>query len=62
MTHDKLILLHEAATAGWHGAKARDAMLGLSDNHAEEAVHWAAYHARMAASAARRAIAAAEEL
>jgi len=67
MTHGELLLLTEAASAGWHGAKAREAMLTTSYTSYDSATDWepeerAVYHARLAARAALRAIDAVEEV
>lgn len=62
MTHNELMLLHEAATAGWYGARAREAMLGLvHSQNSFDSEDWATYYARMAARAALRAINALED-
>lgn len=65
MTHNELILLHEAATAGWHGAKATEGMLWWGGSQ-PSTQRWQSIadiysHARLAARAALRAINALEE-
>jgi len=55
LSHEELMIVLEAATAGWHGAKARDEMLGLVRVHDQDGREaWAFYHARLAGRAANR--------
>jgi len=62
LSHEELMIVLEAATAGWHGAKAQEIMLGLASlpdpraaaDWAYDIEAWAFYHARLAGRAANR--------
>jgi len=68
MTHAELLLLTEAATAGWHGARTQQGIYFASlvaERRQDKWERWAneaASHARLAARAAMRAINAVEEV
>jgi len=57
LSHEELLIVLEAATAGWHGAKAQEIMCELMPFPTpHEAEAWAVYHARLAGRAANRVL------
>ena len=56
LTHNELVFVHEAATAGYHGALARLNMSACFQENLDVSADRAYYHARMAGRAALRVI------
>jgi len=53
LSHEELMIVLEAATAGWHGAKTQEFVCGLTPFHdPRDTEALAYYHARLAGRAA----------